>query len=223
MPKAMSSRPSLVEIEEFLIQNQALIVHFSGTPKGVGPGEHLFPDDLLHVLAGNAGGGLSCSVVTPRDSFHGGTRHATGTVGLIICPRLPASLIGVSPGDAGSCVCADGSRWVPDADIDVAALMRSLTDRVASYNEWVVRDFEVRGVFVAKNPMVTKLVRPHVQPEAASLINVVAGIPCIESVSVEEIAQALPGQHVYSFEQGQLVEWGAGSWAAANHPDLVRL
>lgn len=217
----MTIKPSLAEVEAFLFRHQALIVHFSGTPKGVGPGGHLFPADLQHVHAGRAMGGVSCSIVTPRDRFQGEWRHATGTVGLVLHLVAPESLVAVSPGDAGSSVDAHGIRWAPDADIDGAALERSLTERGERYNEWVVRDFRVLGLFVAMHATVTKRVKLQVSPDAAAWMGE-ADTLSEEPIALHEIVEALPSLPVYSFQQGGVVELRDGLWVGANHRDLVR-
>ena len=66
----MFTRPNLAEIHTVLAKHNALIVHFSGTPKGAGSDfEQLFPSDLREVIEGNAQTGLCCSTVLPGDNF----------------------------------------------------------------------------------------------------------------------------------------------------------
>jgi len=90
-------KPSLDEVLSFLARRQALIVHCSGTPKGVGPGQKPYPGDLQHVRLGHAQGGISCSVVKPGDRFHGFGRNSTGSVGLVVAPAEPLSIVAVAP------------------------------------------------------------------------------------------------------------------------------
>lgn len=213
--------PSLTEIYEFLRRNQALIVHCSGTPKGVGlPGpQHIFPADLQHVVAGNANGGVSCSVVKPGDRFHGEQRNSTGTVGLVLGLRGPESLVAVSPGDAGSEVDAHGNRRAHEAAITVAELERSLSERQGRYNEWVVRDFSVMGIFVAEPSTVTQHVAIDVPEEAKWMLDgneTLGEIP----ISPSEISSALPTLPLYSFKGGELVRLGGSGWENASHADI---
>ena len=167
-------------------------------------------------------GGVSCSIVTPKDSFHGERRHATGTVGLVLHVPTPASLVAVSPNDAGSSVDAHGNRWAPESDIDAMALERSLTERGERYNEWVVRDFRVLGIFVAADPTVTKRGKLEVPPDAAALIDPSA-ILSAEPITLDEIVAALPSLPLYSFGQGGIVEFRRGRWESVKHSDVVRL
>jgi hypothetical protein len=56
----MADKPQVPEVHEFLRKYNALVVHFSGTPKGAGSNfEHRFPNDLLHVVGGNAQSGFN--------------------------------------------------------------------------------------------------------------------------------------------------------------------
>lgn len=134
------------------------------------------------------------------------------------------SLIAVSPCDAGSSVDASGNRWAPGFDIDEEALERSLTERGDRYNEWVIRAFEVRAIFVATNPTVAKVTKLLLPPEAAIWIDAPDGILCEEPISFQEIAAALPTLPMYSFDQwGRTTEHRDGDWVAANHSEVVYL
>lgn len=142
-------KPSVAEVHAVLAAHDGLIVHFSGAPKGSGIERgHLYPDDLRHVIAGKAMGGLSCSVVKPGDNFVGFERNATGCIGLILDLTVPSSLVAVSATDCGSIEAPDGTRHVQhETDISVADVEASITGRrKGNYNEWVVRDFRVLGV-----------------------------------------------------------------------------
>lgn len=218
----MTKKPSLDEVLAFLGASSALIVHFSGAPKGAGlagPVRH-FPDDLLHVVAGHAVGGLSCSLVTPRDVFHGPMRHATGTVGLVLCPNARQSLLAVSPRNAGSYVDADGTRRAQEHDIDLALLEASLSLRGDRYNEWVVRDFTVLGLFVAEPTSVWRTVPIHLPPEVAAL----QGGP-IESVVDTSLADAVkdfPALPIYALRDSAICRLDGERWQHIEHADVYR-
>jgi hypothetical protein len=145
----MLQKPELAEVHEFLRRRDALIVHFSGAPKGTGidRGEaHLFPADLRHVVEGHAMGGLSCSVVLPGDKFHGFDRNATGSIGVVLDLTTKDSLVAVAPTDCGSIEDECGKRIVQnETDIATADLEHSLNKR-ANYNEWIIRNYVVRGI-----------------------------------------------------------------------------
>ena len=109
----MSRKPTREEVREFLCQRNALLVHFSGAPKGAGlerGAAHLFPTDLRHVVDGHASGGLSCSVVQPGDVFQGIARNATGSIGLVLDLKSADSLLAVSADDCGSVGDSSGKR-----------------------------------------------------------------------------------------------------------------
>jgi hypothetical protein len=86
---------SLNDVNQLLRDHHALIVHFSGTPKGSGSNfEHFFPDDLKSVIRGEAQSGVCCSTVTPFDNFDLENANATGCVGVVLAPLSAASIFG---------------------------------------------------------------------------------------------------------------------------------
>lgn len=144
------SRPEVTEVHKVLNAWGGIIVHFSGVPSGTSTGLNLqFPDDLNHVLTGNAQGGISCSTVRPGDTFEGPQRNSWGCVGVIVRGRTPWSLAGVDAHDCGSRMEPDGFRWCihADTDLNLEEVVRSLDERsVIDCNEWVMRDYDVLGV-----------------------------------------------------------------------------
>lgn len=137
-------KPRLDEVRSFLGENNALIVHFSG-PKGdeTDP-EVWFPKDLLAVIGGRSMNGVSACLVTASDTID----NCWGSIGLILAPTKPASLVVAWHTDCGTIKRRDGDffwREVQDEpDIDRAALDNSLSRRGAqNHNEWVLRDFKV--------------------------------------------------------------------------------
>lgn len=142
-------KPAIAEVHAVLAAHDALIVHFSGVPKGSGLERgHLYPDDLHHIIAGNAMGGLACSTLKLGDVFSGFQRNATGCIGLVLDLTAPASLVAVSATNCGSIEGPNGIRIVQhERDISVADVEASIANRpLGHYNEWVVRDFKVVGV-----------------------------------------------------------------------------
>ena len=130
----MLSKPTVAEVYQFLRCRDALIVHFSGVPKGAGRNrrDHLFPNDLAHVIAEKAMGGVSCSLVKPGDIFYDETdqANATGCIGVVLGLKSGASLVAADPHDCGSFENSNGCRVVSnETDITCADLERSLDDR----------------------------------------------------------------------------------------------
>src|SRR5260221_9335349 len=141
-------RPDVKEVHEVLNAWGGVIVHFSGVPAGVSTGLNLrFPEDLKHVLAGNAQGGISCSTVRPGDIFEGPHyRNSWGCIGIVVRSRTPWSLVCVHAHDDGSRMADDGLRVCSqmDSDLSLEEVERSLKERSATdCNEWVMRDYYV--------------------------------------------------------------------------------
>lgn len=144
------NKPPVADVTQLLENKKALIVHFSGAPKGSGKERHkFFPDDLKHVLLGKAQGGVSCSIVMPGDNFHGFKRNATGSIGLVLTLCEPDSLVAVSKHDCGSRELDDGTRIVENpTDITIQDVEDSITQRPPGcYNEWVLRNYDFEGIF----------------------------------------------------------------------------
>lgn len=133
------------DVLDVLTIEDALIVHFSGTP----PMHHrpgvIYPNDLQATLK-NDFGGLSCSIVLPNDSH----QNAIGRVGLILKPESNHSILYTNKSDAGSGVVdfngfRSGAGQSPSRD----SCLNSIRNRASNgYNEWGVKDYSVAGVFV---------------------------------------------------------------------------
>lgn len=211
-------KPSLDEVRAFLESHQALIVHCSGSPKGLGPGLAPYPADLENVWQGRANGGISCSVVKPGDSFHPPLRHSTGSVGLVIGLTGSNSLVAVAPQDAGSSV-VEGVRVVAsEVDITIADLSRSLSERGDHYNEWVLRDFKVLGVFIAEPATIWREVEMSIPTEAAGISTEL--VPQDVDISLAQVASDFKGLPVYTFGGGRILRWEPSGWSPADHSEI---
>lgn len=179
----------LLDIRRVLRTNQSIIVHFSGTPRGIGAGHFRpdFPADLQQV-AHNPHWEVPCSTVTAGQTRSGG--HLTGSVGLILRCRKGASLRGVCHTDAGSSydpltgVRHLGTCVAPSA-INCQA---SITNRVG-HNEWIVQNFRVAGLFMDGNLDVWDTPTAFQRP-----------------TDFIEIGTAFPGLSVVCFHEGSLWE-----------------
>lgn len=206
-----AKRPSVNEVRLFLASRNALIVHFSGCPKGAGfERGHVYPADLQHVLAREAQGGLAASVVMPGDRFAADFSHcnSTGCIGVILDLNSPESLVAVSPHDCGSRDDHQGTREVLDErEITLEDLEQSISLRPrGGYNEWVVKDFRVIGIF-AYHPFMFYEPQPvprlpdmpeyllHDAPEFGPSFTTLA-----------EIRQTFPSERLYTFAFGSVVE-----------------
>jgi hypothetical protein len=140
-------KPKIAAVYEVLRKHDSLIVHFSGPKGDEVRKERFFPADLRNVIAGRAAGGVSCSTISSHDNFN---EYSWGSIGVVIGFTNQDSLVGADPHDCGSREeIIDGKtiRVVPnERDLSVTDLEATITQR-KSYNEWVVRDPLVLGVF----------------------------------------------------------------------------
>jgi hypothetical protein len=205
-------RPSISDVYSFLRSRNALIVHFSGAPKGAGRergSRHLFPRDLEHVIAGNASGGVSCSVIEPGDKFGQFERNATGCIGLVLGLTAPESLVAVHSEDCGSFENSCGVRVVPvEQDVAISDLKNSLVSR-KSYNEWVLRDFVVLGLFAAPPYEVSVLETPKWPADMPDYLRDETPVPSFKSISLRELEEFFPNLPIYGFGGAQLVRQSA--------------
>jgi hypothetical protein len=200
-------KPLVSVIKRILEQRNGLIVHFSGAPKGAGVERgSYYPADLQHVCAGHAMGGVSCSVVLPADNFSGDYRNATGCIGLVLELTEPDSLVAVFPVDCGSME-EDGNRVVENPrDITSQDVEDSISQRPADrYNEWVLRDFRVVGVFSAPPYEVSKIAHLEYPEDMPQHLRNPDPEPTTGCTSIAEIQQNFPGMDIFSFQSGQIV------------------
>ena len=203
----MKTKPSLSDIYAFLRKHDALIVHFSGSPKGLG-GHHpdyFFPNDLLNVIAGGAHGGISCSLIRPGDNFDFGNayRNSIGNVGVVLGLQDSQSLINCNFEDAGSMADVNGNRSQQDRDISVMDLENCFLQR-SKYNEVVIRNYIPLGIFFGGDPlficekglMKNYDILPDYLRTGESIIN------C--EIEIDDIVEIFSDQNIYTFENKYL-------------------
>lgn len=202
----MLNKPEIDEVHGFLCRRNALIVHFSGAPKGAGFDDHLFPDDLRHAMTERSAalGGLACSVVQPGDIFSGTQeRNALGSIGIVIDLTSKCSLVAVSPHDCGPIV-EDGKRRVPDEKaITVEDLEWSLSARIG-HNEWVIRDCLILGVFAIWPWEVwTSQQLPHL-PDMPDYFQEGSLVEGIRQVTLHELKKAFSRKTIFTFQNQEV-------------------
>jgi hypothetical protein len=203
------SKPKISEVHAFLRKHNGLIVHFSGAPKGAGKERgpaHLFPADLQHVIERRAMGGLSCSVVCPGDTFHGFERNATGAIGVVLDLSTDASLVAAHPHDCGSREDEHGNRIVPnERDISPDDLERTLRDRpIGDYNEWVLRDYQVCGIFAMPPYEVSNLQDPEYPEDTPAYLRSTDKVPGFRVVNFEELVNTFHHPPIYTFRGAEI-------------------
>lgn len=202
------TRPSIAQVHEVLRRHSALIVHFSSCPKGTGYHSDLvYPRDLHNVIDGGAMSGVSCSVVTPKDSFGGVNKNGTGCVGVVLDLMTSDSLIDVSPDDCGSHVVEGQRRFRDDRDISVADIEHSINERpIGKYNEWLLRNFKVLGV-LAVPPFECSTLESV--PRPADLHDAYHSDEPTISIgytTISEVCAQFPTLPVFTFFAGQIVK-----------------
>lgn len=214
---------SKADIYEVLRAHEALIVHFSGCPKGIGieRKDHMYPNDLNYVLCGNAKGGVSCSTVKPGDNFSGINRNATGCVGVLLGLRGDNSLRAVSPDDCGSYEEGCVRKSSLGEKVTIESVSCSITNRGGgSYNEWIVADYDVLGVFVVAPYEVSVLALPPTIPGVPAELLGTKPNNIIKQTSVLEVCNTFPSQAVFGFENGKLCRWEDGVAKTVLHSEL---
>ena len=218
-------RPTLQEINDLLRQHTALIVHFSGTPKGSGSEyDYHYPEDLKRVIAGFGQGGLSCSTVMPNDKFvdlNSKIANSTGCIGVILDLKSRQSLRAVHARDCGSYLQND-VRIVPNlCDLSITDVAKTIEERENdNYNEWVICDYAVIGIFAAYPFYISALEVPSFPSDMPEYLRPSAPQIGIAKTSPNAIAEEFSDLRVFSFIDGQLVCFEKGNWLPADHHEL---
>jgi len=184
-------------LHRFLNDRNGLVVHFSGCPKGIGPGEKLFPDDLKDVLSGEITAPLSCSVVIPGDFYSSepDKGHATGTIGVILDVD-DSNLYAVDHRDAGSDAKDDDNRHARKQDITITELEDSLSNRI-TYNEWNVKPYVIKGIFIFHPEDI--LIRAMVEiPNYGELVE------GDKQIQLEVVCNHFPECEIFTFKENKI-------------------
>lgn len=164
---------------------------------------------------------MSCSVVRPGDVFHGSERNATGSVGVVLDLQSSNSLVAVHPNDCGSNEDKCGVRVVGnEVDISPVDLQWTLDQR-ANYNEWVIRDYEVLGVFADLPIEVSTLIIPDQPADMPAYLRVTETIS-FEVVALHEVARAFPNLPIYGFKGIDIVRYAGNSATQIEHSQIYR-
>jgi len=133
----------------------------------------------------------------------------------VIAPTESKSIVAVAPHDAGSYV-ENGARVVAhEVDIEVTDLNQSLTERGDNYNEWVVRNFKVVGLFVAE-PATTWQDVP--MPMSEGMPTHIIGQDV--DISIPQLAEDFKGLPIYSLSEREILRCTASGWHPVAHSDI---
>ena len=205
------NKPGIVEVHEVLRRRKGLIVNFSGAP-GASDTPIRYPADLRTVIAGGAMSGVPCSVVMPGDIFTGtGERNAYGTVGVILDLRTEQSLATATRGDGGSLWSGKGDRQFDERDLSIQDVEGTLFNR-DGHNEWGIRNYVVRGLFVIKPIEICRLIETEFGTHNT-----------IVPYSLEQVRVDFSEQRIYSFEGSDIVEeHPRGGRPLVEHQEIYR-
>lgn len=201
-----------------------LVVHFSGAPKGTGikREDHLYPNDLTHVLVGKAQGGISCSTVKPGDSFHGKNRNAIGCIGVIVKLNSVDSLVDVSAYDCGSIEYRNGERTaLTNRKLTIDDIESSIVNRLADrYNEWIVKDYKVIGILAVapfEVSILDKIQYPDDVPKHLRSSDPILGTALLD---IPKIVKDFPDIPIYSFCNRDIVMFVDNEIQKFSHGEL---
>ncbi|AWJ93819.1 hypothetical protein Sp245p_28785 (plasmid) [Azospirillum baldaniorum] len=218
----MLTNGSVPDVHRVLRERNALVVHFSGTPKGIGFTIG-FPDDLRESIANAATYALACSVVKPGDCFidfpppH--RRHATGSIGIILDLMKPQSLMAVCETDAGSNAARQHRPLTIQDCVD--SIDKRSDSNTFAYNEWNVTDYVVRGLFVADPIQYYGFMTPTLPN--GSPVPYSGPTPAPIDSTVNDLHQIFPQQRIYGFEGDGIVEYHPrGVTVPVSHSEIYR-
>jgi len=215
---------TIYELHHILRNSNALIVHFSGTPKGSGA-ITFFPNDLKKAIS-NPHFALSCSTIQPGDYFGNDPlmpRRAIGTIGIILDLQGPNSLMAVCPHDAGTSEARE-DRPIQLSDCENSMLNR-LTEPSRAYNEWNLENYIVRGIFIIEpfQICITKSIEDV--PGAEDLPDHMKNQTTVDisEIALDEVRREFPEQRIYTFVNGQIAEWHPrGGATCVSHDEIYR-
>lgn len=106
-------------------------------------------------------------------------------------------------------------------DINLGDLERTLADRT-TYNEWVVRDYVVRGIFAVEPFEVSVLEVFDLPPEVPEEFRLETPDLNIRRSSLKDVESAFPDQDVYTFKSGKILKVTADQCVPVEHDDIYR-
>lgn len=186
------------ELLDSLAKRNAAIVHFShhaDMRSGV-----VFPGDMHNAIVNRDKWSLSCCVLWP-----GHQMDLPGSVGVIFEPITVININSVSSDDSGSYQSPDGTDNSAGEAISKASFNNTFNCHPGRYNEWRVQGASVKGIFVADPNaiLVKKLLLLEIPglPDASKIETI-----GMEEISLKEIFETFPAQHVFTMGKSGLVE-----------------
>lgn len=192
----------IADLRNFLICRPALLIHFSGVPKGIGH-DFKYPEDLNSVIE-NPNEIFSCSTIEATD-FDTQPVRASGYVGVVLNPIDEQSIIAVHYEDMGAPKTTEERRRLSRSTTVSDCASTFQRGDLFSYNEWLVGPSHVVGAFIAPSAQV------HTQSGS------------FRYVGPSEIADALNISRVFSAIDGVFMELNEqGGWDPLDMSSVYR-
>lgn len=185
----MSTADAHFSIRNFLKSRKALLVHFSGpTTRHT---DLVFPDDLRKAMTlGSIG--LAFSTILVGDNEN----NATGSVGIAVDITDNKCVSRVSPSDAGSYFDPVENQLMSGGCRPTKETCARSIDKRTAYNEWIVRNYTVIGIFLFVPPTV---------PKHCVILNHSHRI--LVPISVDDVACSFPDPRIFSACRDGFVEY----------------
>ncbi len=131
---------TIQDLQKLLVEKGVILVHFSGSRADLPP-EKQYPGNLQNAI--RTGMWNSFSTVGPNDD---GSTH-WGLVGIIGMPREFASILEATPNDNGHPRLPDDTIEVSGKEVTLEACEKAIVESQGTYNEWVLKNYNVFGLF----------------------------------------------------------------------------
>lgn len=188
------------ELQAILENKKAAIVHFSHhakTREGV-----VFPNDLVNAIANRSNWTHCCIALWPNHPM-----DLVGSVGVLFEPTSTDQIISVCDDDAGSSLDADGNSQSFGKPLSVEVVEQSFLCMPDSYNEWILKGANVRGIFVADpNCIYVKKAMVMDYPDMPEYLRSLEPEIGMTEISLLEVFDSFPDQPIFTMRANGLVE-----------------
>ena len=205
----------MFSIRNFLREREALLVHFSSPMRTCRSTK--FPDDLktaMRLKKGIVCFSLFCVTMSDFLQVQGSTEkeNAAGNVGLVVDIKNTGSVIAVDSSDCGSILNSDTSKRQYLNNKPTKSTCAASIDERQGYNEWLVQNFDVVGIFVFEPICVWKEIRIGNAVDYAEV-----------PISLSEVLKAFPDLKIISTCNGsfRLYDRLQEEWLVTNYDDIL--
>jgi hypothetical protein len=129
--------------------------------------------------------------------------------------------VAADPHDCGSVV-ENGIRTVPiEKDVTVAGLEETLAERPSdSYNEWVIRDYVVLGIFAMPPYRVSSMRVPPYPEGMPEWLMDQEPVSDFTRVNIDQLRAAFPGLRIFGFSNEGILILQEGGFVPIGHQEI---